>query len=161
MKEENIIPEPKIKSGTTLNDILGININDSDNNEINNITNNNPITNNDNSITNNNNITNNIITINAFGCENLDNITTKQFTSVFKNFKHLHKMLYELGNIVYKNNNNMNFTKNNMNKNIVTYLSRDMEVKQISEREFIKEFEENIKKYRAKRTIKKYYGLCF
>ena len=151
MKEENIIPEPKIKSGTTLNDILGININDSDNNEINNITNNNPITNNDNSITNNNNITNNnpvtnIVTINAFGCENLDNITTKQFTSVFKNFKHLHKMLYELGNIVYKNNNNMNFTKNNMNKNIVTYLSRDMEVKQISEREFIKEFEENIKK---------------
>jgi hypothetical protein len=136
------------KSGTTLNDILGININDSDNN----IINNNPITNNDNSITNNNNnITNNIpitniITINAFGCESLDNITTKQFTSIFKNFNQLHKMLYELGNMIYKNNNNMNFTKNNMNKNIVTYLSRDMEVKHISEREFIKDFEANIKK---------------
>ena len=40
----------------------------------------------------------------------------------------------------------MNFTKNNMNKNIVTYLDRDMEVKNISERDFIKEFEDNIKK---------------
>ena len=136
-------------SGTTLNDILGINIHDSDNNEINNITNNNSITNNnDNSITNNN-ITNNnpvtnIITINAFGCENLDNITTSQFTSLFKDFNNLHKILYNLSNLVYKNNN-MNFTKHNMNKNIVTYLSRDMEVKQISEREFIKEFENNIK----------------
>lgn len=137
-EQDNFIIESRKKSETTLNDILGITINDSDNFNITN--------NNNNSITNNNNITNNIITINAFGCENLDNITTKQFTSVFKNFKHLHKMLYELGNIVYKNNNNMNFTKNNMNKNIVTYLSRDMEVKQISEREFIKEFEENIKK---------------
>ena len=46
-----------IKSGTTLNDILGININDSNNNKINNIINNNPIT--------------NIITINAFRCKNL------------------------------------------------------------------------------------------
>jgi translation initiation factor 2B subunit (eIF-2B alpha/beta/delta family) len=33
-----------------------------------------------------------------------------------------------------------------MNKNIVTYLDRDLEVKQISERDFIKEFENNIKK---------------
>ena len=40
----------------------------------------------------------------------------------------------------------MNFTKYNMNKNIVTYLSRDMELKTLSEREFIKEFEKNIKK---------------
>ena len=153
-KEPLITPELKQKSGTTLNDILGININDSDNNEINNITNNNPITNNnnnDNSITNNNNnITNNnpvtnIITINAFGCENLDNITTNQFTSLFKDFNNLHKILYNLSNLVYKNNN-MNFTKNNMNKNIVTYLDRDLEVKQISERDFIKEFENNIKK---------------
>ena len=40
----------------------------------------------------------------------------------------------------------MNFTKNNMNKNIVTYLDRDLEVKQISERDFVKEFENNIKK---------------
>ena len=55
-------------------------------------------------------------------------------------------MLYELGNMIYKNNNNMNFTKNNLNKNIVTYLSKDMEVKQTSEREFIKDFENNIKK---------------
>ena len=130
-------------SGTTLNDILGFNINDSDNVEISN-------NNNDNSITNNNNITNNnpitnIITINAFGCESLDNITTNQFTSLFKDFNNLHKILYNLSNLVYKNNN-MNFTKNNMNKNIVTYLDRDMEVKQISEREFIKEFENNIKK---------------
>ena len=129
-------------NGTSFNDLIGININDSNNNDIsitNNITNNNPITNNITNITNN-------ITLNAFGCENLDNITTTQFTSIFKNFNQLHKMLYELGNMVYKNTNNMNFTKNNMNKNIVTYLSRDMEIKQISEREFIKEFENNIKK---------------
>jgi len=138
-EQENIILESKKKSETSFNDILGITINDSDNFNI---------TTNDNSITNNNNITNNItniITINAFGCESLDNITTKQFTSIFKNFNQLHKMLYELGNMIYKNNN-MNFTKNNMNKNIVTYLSRDMEVKHISEREFIKDFESNIKK---------------
>ena len=40
----------------------------------------------------------------------------------------------------------MNFTKNNMNKNIVTYLTKDMKFKTLSEREFIKEFEKNIKK---------------
>jgi len=52
-------------SGTTLNDILGFNINDSDNVEISNNNNNdNSITNNN--ITNNNPVTN-IITINAFG----------------------------------------------------------------------------------------------
>jgi hypothetical protein len=129
-------------SGTTLNDILGFNINDSDNVEISNNNNDNSITNNN--ITNNNPITN-IITINAFGCENLDHITTNQFTSIFKDFNNLHKILYNLSNLIYKNNN-MNFTKNNMNKNIVTYLDSDMEVKQISEREFIKEFENNIKK---------------
>jgi hypothetical protein len=129
-EQDNITIKSINNSGTTLNDILEININ------------------NDNSITNNiTNITNNItININPFGCENLDNITVKQFTSIFKNFKHLNKMLYELGNMVYKDINNMNFTKNNMNKNIVTYLDRDMEVKQISEREFIKDFEANIKK---------------
>ena len=129
-------------SGTTLNDILGFNINDSDNIEISNNNNDNSITNNN--ITNNNPVTN-IITINAFGCENLDNITTNQFTSLFKDFNNLHKILYNLSNLVYKNNN-MNFTKNNMNKNIVTYLDRDLEVKQISEKDFIKEFENNIKK---------------
>ena len=133
--QEHIITKTNNNSGTTLNDILEITINNDNS------------TNNDNSVTNN--ITNNNITINInpFGCENLDNITTKQFTSIFKDFKHLHKMIYELGNIVYiKNRSNMNFTKNNMNKNIVTYLSKDMEVKQISEREFIKDFEDNIKK---------------
>jgi predicted ATP-dependent endonuclease of OLD family len=41
--------------------------------------------------------------------------------------------------------NNRNFTKNNLNKNIVTYLDRDMEIKQLSEKDFLKEFEENIK----------------
>ena len=135
-EQDNITIKSINNSGTTLNDILEININND--NSIN-----------DNSITNNvTNITNNNITINInpFGCENLDNITVKQFTSIFKNFKHLNKMLYELGNMVYKDINNMNFTKNNMNKNIVTYLDRDMEVKQISEREFIKDFEDNIKK---------------
>jgi len=150
-EEENIIFESRTKSGLTLNDILGINVNDSDNNEINNITNNdnsitnNNITNNNNNNNNNNNSITNNITINAFGCESLEHITTIQFKSIFNNFNNLHKILYNLSNLVYKNNN-MNFTKNNMNKNIVTYLSRDMEVKNISERDFIKEFEDNIKK---------------
>ena len=40
----------------------------------------------------------------------------------------------------------MNFTKNNMNKNIVTYLTKDMKFKTLSEREFVKEFEKNIRK---------------
>ena len=157
--QNNIIPEQikqeQQESGLSVNDILGITLNESahaeinNNNNSNNTTNNNPVINNNNTINNitNNNppITNNI-TINAFRCENLDHITTKQFKSLFKNFNHLHKILYKLSSLVYiKNSNNMNFTKNNMNKNIVTYLDRDMEVKQISEKEFIKEFEENIK----------------
>ena len=125
------------------NSITNNTTNNNTTNNINNTLNDNKVTNNNNNITNNNPVTN-IITINAFGCENLDNITTNQFTSLFKDFNNLHNILYNLSNLVYKNNN-MNFTKNNMNKNIVTYLDRDLEVKQISERDFIKEFENNIK----------------
>ena len=150
--QESKLPSIIKSSGIKLNEILGITMNESDNNEINNttnITNNNPIINNTNNTTNNTNNTSiiNNITINAFGCESLEHITTKQFKSLFNNYNHLHKILYKLSNLVYiKNSNNMNFTKHNMNKNIVTYLDSDMEIKQISEREFIKEFEDNIKK---------------
>jgi hypothetical protein len=151
LEEDIIIPDSKQNSGTSFNDILGINFKDSDNNNItnsiNNTTNNNPIINN--TTNNNNKITNNNITINInpFGCESLEHITTLQFISLFKNFNHFTKISYNLSDLVYiKNGNNMNFTKNNMNKNIVTYLDYNMELKQISEREFIKEFEHNIKK---------------
>jgi len=138
-------------SGIKLNDILGITVNESDNTEINNTinnitNNNNPIINNNNTTTNNTHITNHI-TINAFGCESIEHITTRQFNSLFDNFNNLNKILYNLSSLVYiKNSNNMNFTKYNMNKNIVTYLDNDMEIKQISERDFIKDFQENINK---------------
>ena len=142
------INEEKVKtSGLTLNDILNSNVSDSNNAiNINGDNNNNTTTNNINNI--NNNINNNItININPFGCESLQHISIKDFSSIFKNFDHLNIILYKLSNLIYiKNNNNMNFTKYNMNKNIVTYLSRDMELKTLSEREFIKEFEKNIKK---------------
>jgi hypothetical protein len=39
----------------------------------------------------------------------------------------------------------MNFTKNNMNKNIITYLGSDMEIKKLSEQEFIEELKHNMK----------------
>jgi len=98
---------------------------------------------NDNS--NNNNIT--IHTINALGCEHIDDITTNQFRSLFTNNCNNHyKIAYKLSCLIYKNKNNMNFTKHNMNKNIITYLSRDMEVKDVSEEEFYKIFLNNIKK---------------
>ena len=134
--------EEKVKSnGLTLNDILNSNVLDSNNININGDNNNNTTTNNN---TTNNNIT---ININPFGCESLQHISIKDFSSIFKNFDQLNIILYKLSNLIYiKNNNNMNFTKYNMNKNIVTYLSRDMELKTLSEREFIKEFEKNIKK---------------
>jgi len=116
-------------TSNTLNNILNLNLTDS---QINNTT---------------NNIINNHITINAFGCESLEHITINQFKSLFNNFNELHKILYKLSSLVYiKNSSNMNFTKQNMNKNVVSYLDTDMEVKHISERDFIKEFEDNIKK---------------
>ena len=130
----------------TVNDIINSNITISDsNNTINNNINNTTIINGDiNNITNNNNIT---ININPFGCESLQHISIKDFSSIFKNFDQLNIILYKLSNLIYiKNDKNMNFTKYNMNKNIVTYLSRDMELKTLSEREFIKEFEKNIRK---------------
>jgi hypothetical protein len=105
----------------------------------------------DNTITNtsnsNNNIINNIaITINAFGCETLDHITTKDFISLFKH-KNIDLILFNLSTLIYiKNTNNQNFTKQNLNKKIVTYLDRDMEIKQLTEKTFLAEFEENIKK---------------
>jgi len=149
IKKEVKLPSIIKTSGIKLNDILGITVNESDNTEINNTINN--ITNNNNPIINNNTTNNthitNHITINAFGCESIEHITTRQFNSLFDNFSNLNKILYNLSSLVYiKNRNNMNFTKNNMNKNIVTYLDNDMEIKQISEREFIKDFQENINK---------------
>ena len=133
--------------GLTVNDIINSDVeltnNDNTTNNIDNTTNNIDNTTNNN-ITNNNNIT---ININPFGCESLQHISIKDFSSIFKNFDQLNIILYKLSNLIYiKNNNNMNFTKHNMNKNIVTYLARDMEFKTLSEREFIKEFEKNIRK---------------
>jgi hypothetical protein len=147
---EQKIEEKEKSSGLTFNDIINSNIDLSESNN----TSNNTIINGDHIVNNNiinnntNNNTNNItININPFGCENLQHISIKDLLSIFKNFDQLNLILYKLSNLIYiKNNNNMNFTKNNMNKSIVTYLARDMEFKTLSEREFIKEFEKNIRK---------------
>ena len=136
--------EEEIKNGLSFNDIVNSNVTDFNNvtNNINNTTNinGNHIINN----TTHNNIT---ININPFGCESLQHISIKEFSSIFKNFDQLNIILYKLSSLIYiKNNNNMNFTKHNMNKSIITYLAKDMELKTLSEREFIKEFENNIRK---------------
>ena len=131
--------EPIINTGTTFNDLLGITITESDNA----IINSNNITNN---TTNNINTTNNFITINAFGCENIKHITIGEFKNLFNNLNFT-KILENLAELIYiKNANNMNFTKQNTNKQIVTYLNDNMKIKRMSEKEFFKEFEENIKK---------------
>jgi len=142
---EKIIEDKEKSSGLTFNDIINSNIDLSDSNN----TTNNTIINGDNIVNNiiNNNTNNITININPFGCENLQHISIQDLLSIFKNFDQLNLILYKLSNLIYiKNNNNMNFTKNNMNKSIVTYLARDMEFKTLSEREFIKEFEKNIRK---------------
>ena len=120
-ENENIIIESRYNSGTTLNDIIEITIN------------------NDIFI---NNITNNII-VNRFSLEDLDDITVSQFISLFTNNLNNHyKIINKLGHLIYKNKNNINFCKNN---NIVIYLSRDNEIKYISKDEFYKIFKDNLK----------------
>ena len=137
INNDSIIQEPLIKKGTTFNDLLGITISESDNTVINN---------NSNNTTNNINTTNNYITINAFGCENIKHITIGEFKAAF-NTINLTKILENLAELIYiKNVNNMNFTKQNTNKQIVTYLNDNMSIKRMSEKEFFKEFEKNIKK---------------
>jgi hypothetical protein len=130
-EKQNIIIESKYNSETILNDILEININNDS--FINNI-------NNDSFI---NNIINNII-INPFSLENLDDITVSQFRLLFtNNFNNHYKIINNLGHLIYKNKNNINFCRNN---NIVIYLSRDIEIKHIYEEEFYKIFKDNLKK---------------
>jgi len=119
-EKENIIIESRYNSGTKLNDIVEITIN------------------NDIFI---NNITNNI---NPFSLEDLDDITVTQFRSLFtNNFNNHYKIINKLGYLIYKNKNNINFCRNN---NIVIYLSRDIEIKHIYEEEFYKIYKGNLKK---------------
>jgi hypothetical protein len=94
--QDQLVQQPQIiQNGLTFDDILNSNL-DIDNSHDNNITNNN--------ITNSNNTTNNIsITINAFGCESIEHITTRQFNSLFDNFSNLNKILYNLSSLVYIN----------------------------------------------------------
>ena len=135
----------RCKNNKTVKAQLQVNIEGSTADDINITNNNNTINNN---ITNNNinNTSNVTININAFGCESLDHISILDFKELFNKYSNLNKILYNLSNLIYiKNNNNMNFIKNNLNKNIVSYLASDMEIKTLSERDFIVEFEKNIK----------------
>ena len=141
----NHIKLGRCKKNKTVKAQLQVNIEGSTADDINITNNNNTINNN---ITNNNinNTSNVTININAFGCESLDHISILDFKELFNKYSNLNKILYNLSNLIYiKNNNNMNFIKNNLNKNIVSYLASDMEIKTLSERDFIVEFEKNIK----------------
>jgi hypothetical protein len=141
----NHIKLGRCKNNKTVTSQLQVNIEGSTADDINITNNNNTINNN---ITNNNinNTSNVTININAFGCESLDHISILDFKELFNKYSNLNKILYNLSNLIYiKNNNNMNFIKNNLNKNIVSYLASDMEIKTLSERDFIVEFEKNIK----------------
>jgi len=126
-------------TGTTFNDIIN-NIDNTVNND--NTINNDNTVNIDNSVnidnTVNNNITNNIvININPFGYESFKNIKVGDLKHVFNNCKTLN---YNLCNLMYlKNEGNMNFYKNNINKKIISFLTSNMEIQKISERDFTNE----------------------
>lgn len=90
-------------------------------------------------ITNNNikNIFNtyNIINVNALGCESIDHISINDFRSIFDNIDTImDKLCYHIFN---RHIPNFSFYKNNLNKQIISYLNRNMEIRKMNEPDFI------------------------
>lgn len=90
-------------------------------------------------------INNNIITnhnyhfnIQPFGLETLEHITLKDFKLIFSD---ANKLMANLCNYVFlQNQSNMSFYKHNLNKQIISFLSKNMEIEKIDEKGFIYQF---------------------
>ena len=76
-----------------------------------------------------------ILNVNPIGCEKLDHISVNDFKSIFTNIDTiLDKLCYHIFN---RHIPNISFYKNNLNKQLVSYLTMNMEIKKIDESEFI------------------------
>jgi len=90
-------------------------------------------------------INNNIITnhnyhfnIQPFGLESLEHITLKDFKLIFSD---ANRLMANLCNYVFlQNQSNMSFYKHNLNKQIISFLSKNMEIEKIDEKGFIYQF---------------------
>ena len=86
-------------------------------------------------ITNNYNINFNI---QPFGLESLEHITLKDFKYIFADAS---KLMNKLCNYVFlQNQSNISFYKHNLNKQIISFLSKNMEVEKIDEKGFVIQF---------------------
>jgi hypothetical protein len=93
------------------------------------------------SITNNttNNITNNItINIQPFGMESLAHISLKDFRYIFTDSSTLMEKLCKL--VFHNDLSNISFYKYNLNKQIISFLSKNMEIERIDEKDFVIQF---------------------
>lgn len=96
------------------------------------------------SITNNitnhitNNITNITLGVNPFGLESIEHITLKDFKYIFSDTSTL---MDKLCNLVFNRQlANISFYKYNLNKQIISFLSKNMEIERIEEKDFIIQF---------------------
>ena len=97
------------------------------------------------SITNNitnhitNHITNNIVLgVNPFGLESIEHITLKNFKYIFSDTSTL---MDKLCNLVFnKQLSNISFYKYNLNKQIISFLSKNMEIERMDEKDFVIQF---------------------
>jgi len=86
-------------------------------------------------VTNNYNIN---FTIQPFGLESLEHITLKDFKYIFADSS---KLMNKLCNYVFLQNlSNISFYKHNLNKQIISFLSKNMEIEKIDEKGFIMQF---------------------
>jgi len=86
-------------------------------------------------VTNNYNINFNI---QPFGLESLEHITLKDFKYIFADSS---KLMNKLCNYVFLQNlSNISFYKHNLNKQIISFLSKNMEIEKIDEKGFIMQF---------------------
>lgn len=88
-----------------------------------------------------NNITNNFnysFNVQPFGLESLEHITLKDFKYIFSDSSKLMNKLCEY--VFLQNKSNMSFYKHNLNQKIISFLSKNMEIKRINEKDFIVQF---------------------
>jgi len=121
--------------GFSLDDIL----NHTKDTTINNITGNNNTTNTNNTINVDNsrniNITNLFINVNPLGLESIDHISIRDFKNIFTNMETImDKLCYHIFN---RHVPNISFYKNNLNKQIVSYLNKNLEIKLEDEKVFL------------------------
>lgn len=90
--------------------------------------------------TTNHNVYNNNITINVqpFGLESLEHITLKDFKNIFSDTETLMDKL--CNHVFTKHLPNISFYKYNLNKQIISFLSKNMEIERIDEKDFIVQF---------------------